>query len=128
MTVLTLWVHERIVDFMPKGRPPSPKALSAPLAASSAASSVPETKDSINLRIDARSRTLIDEAAAMLGKTRTDFMVEAARREAIDVLLDQSFFLMDAQRYDTFARALDDPPPAGAKLRSLLRRVPAWEK
>jgi uncharacterized protein (DUF1778 family) len=113
---------------MPKGRPPLPKELNAPLAASSTASSVPETKDSINLRIDARSRQLIDEAAAMLGKTRTDFMVEAARRDAIDVLLDQSFFSLDAQRYDTFVRALDDPPAAGAKLRSLLRRVPAWEK
>ena len=47
-----------------------------------------DTKGSINLRIETHTRQLIDEAAALLGKTRTEFMIESARREAIDVLLD----------------------------------------
>lgn len=128
MSVLTMWVHEGIFDHMPKDRPFPPKDSTAAPAAASAALSVPETKDSINLRIDARSRHLIDEAAAILGKTRTEFMVESARREAIDVLLDQRFFLLDEERYDAFTRVLDEPPAPGPKLRSLLRRVPAWEK
>lgn len=127
MSVSTLWVHGGILGPMPKGPPPSPKA---PKVAIDAAlpSSVSETKDSINLRIDARSRQLIDEAAAVLGKTRTEFMVESARRDAIDVLLDQRFFLLDDEGYDAFARVFDEPPAPGPKLRSLLRRVPAWEK
>ena len=87
-----------------------------------------DTKDSVNLRIDARSRQLIDEAATVLGKTRTEFMIESARREAIDVVLDQRVFLLDAARYDAFVQGLDNPPPPGPKLRSLLRRVPAWQK
>lgn len=128
MSVLTLWVHQGLFDRMPKVRSPSPKESKAELAAASTAASVPETKDSINLRIDARSRQLIDEAAAVLGKTRTEFMLESARREAIDVLLDQRFFLLDEERYDAFARVLDEPPAPGPKLRSLLRRVPAWER
>ncbi len=87
-----------------------------------------ETKGSINLRIEAHTRQLIDDAAAILGKTRTEFMVESARRQAIDVLLDQRLFTLDPERYDAFMDALDNPPAPGPKLRSLLRRVPAWRK
>jgi uncharacterized protein (DUF1778 family) len=87
-----------------------------------------ETKGSINLRIEANTRQLIDDAAAILGKTRTEFMIDSARRQAIDVLLDQRLFVLDADRYDAFLYALDNPPAPGPKLRSLLRRVPAWQK
>jgi uncharacterized protein (DUF1778 family) len=89
--------------------------------------SAADTKGSINLRIEAHTRQLIDDAAAILGKTRTEFMVDSARRQAIDVLLDQRLFVLDSERYDAFMRALDNPPTPGLKLRSLLRRVPAWQ-
>lgn len=87
-----------------------------------------DAKGSINLRIEARTRQLIDEAAAALGKTRTEFMVESARRQAIDVLLDQKLFTLDPDRHDAFVRALDAPPAPGPKLRALLGRTPAWER
>ena len=90
--------------------------------------SVADTKGSINLRIEANTRQLIDDAAAILGKTRTEFMIETARQQAIDVLLDQRLFVLDAKRYDAFMHALDNPPAPGPKLRSLLRRTPAWQK
>ena len=85
------------------------------------------TKGSINLRIETQTRQLIDDAAAALGKTRTEFMVESARKVAIDVLLDQRLFVLDPERYDAFLDALDNPPPPGPKLRSLLRRAAAWK-
>lgn len=88
----------------------------------------PDAKGSINLRIETQTRQLIDEAAAILGKTRTEFMIDSARRQAVDVLLDQRLFVLDSARYDAFLRALDNPPAPGPKLRSLLRRVPAWQK
>ncbi|MCC6926365.1 MAG: DUF1778 domain-containing protein [Novosphingobium sp.] len=90
-------------------------------------SSAADTKGSINLRIEANTRQIIDNAAAVLGKTRTEFMVESARKQAIDVLLDQRLFVLDSERYDAFMHALDNPPAPGQKLRSLLRRVPAWQ-
>lgn len=86
-----------------------------------------DAKGSINLRIESHTRHLIDEAAAALGKTRTEFMVESARKVAVDVLLDQRLFVLDHERYDAFVRALDNPPAPGPKLRSLLRRTPAWK-
>ncbi len=86
-----------------------------------------DTKGSINLRIETQTRQLIDEAAALLGKTRTEFMIDSARTLAIDVLLDQRLFVLDAARYHSFVHALDNPPAPGPKLRALLRRKPAWE-
>lgn len=86
-----------------------------------------ESKGSINLRIETQTRQLIDDAAAVLGKTRTEFMVESARKVAIDVLLDQRLFSLDPQRYDAFVHALDNPPAPGPKLRALLSRAPAWK-
>ena len=87
-----------------------------------------DPKGSINLRIETHTRQLIDDAAAALGKTRAEFMIESARRQAIDVLLDQRLFVLDPDRYDAFMSALDNPPAPGPKLRALLRRVPAWQK
>jgi uncharacterized protein (DUF1778 family) len=84
-------------------------------------------KGSINLRIEAQTRQLIDDAAAVLGKTRTEFMIDSARAQAIDVLLDQRLFVLDDARYAAFVAALDNPPASGPKLRALLRRTPAWE-
>ena len=97
-----------------------------------AGASVPErasrsdVKGSINLRIEPQTRRLIDEAAAVLGKTRTEFMVDSARTLAIDVLLDQRLFVLEPGRFDAFVHALDNPPAPGPKLRALLRRPPAW--
>jgi uncharacterized protein (DUF1778 family) len=85
-----------------------------------------EPKGSINLRIETHTRQLIDEAAAVLGKTRTEFMIDSARALAIDVLLDQRLFVLESERYDAFVHALDNPPAPGPKLRALLRRIPAW--
>lgn len=85
-----------------------------------------DAKGSINLRIEAATRQLIDDAAAVLGKTRTEFMIESARQQAIDVLLDQRLFVLDSDRYDAFVHALDNPTAPGPRLRSLLRRPPAW--
>jgi uncharacterized protein (DUF1778 family) len=86
-----------------------------------------DAKGSINLRIETRTRQLIDEAAAVLGKTRTEFMIETARREAIDVLLDRKLFALDDRQFDAFVQVLDNPPTPGPKLKALLRRKPAWK-
>ena len=43
----------------------------------------------INLRALPEQRDLIDQAAGLLGKTRSDFMLESACERAQTVLLDQ---------------------------------------
>jgi uncharacterized protein (DUF1778 family) len=83
---------------------------------------------SINLRTDATSRDLIDRAAKALGKNRSEFMLEVARREATAVLLDRRLFLLDDQAFKRFAAALDASPTENPRLRRLLRTRAPWER
>ncbi|WP_431637037.1 DUF1778 domain-containing protein [Dyella sp. KULCS107] len=80
-----------------------------------------------NLRATVAQRSLIDQAARMAGKSRTDFMLEAACQKAQQVLLEQTVVAPDAARFKRFRALLDAPVEQGAALRKLLcRRVP-WE-
>lgn len=119
--------HTHISGMTRVRRTPSDPDRSTPTAVAGLASTA-TAKRSINLRIEAGTRQIIDDAAAVLGKTRTEFMIETARREAVDVLLDQRLYVLDPARYDAFMQAIDTPPTPGPKLRSLLRRAPAWQK
>ena len=82
----------------------------------------------INLRADEVKRSLIDRAAERLGKNRSEFMLEAACREATAVLLDQRFFPLDEKAYKRFTAALDKPPAENSRLRRLLTAKAAWER
>lgn len=83
---------------------------------------------SINIRAKARQRDLIDQAAERLGRSRSDFMLETACREAQDVLLDQTFFAADAGTFAKFRAMLDRPLPPTDKLRRLLKTKAPWDK
>ena len=82
----------------------------------------------INLRANRRQRALIDRAAEALGKNRSDFMLEAACREAGAVLADRRFFLLDERTYKRFTATLDKPPAENARLRRLLASRAPWER
>ena len=68
-----------------------------------AAPARPPRRDTLNLRIPAAERNLIDRAALTSGKTRTDFILEAARRAAEEALLDHALprdrFLRPTRRH-----------------------------
>ena len=80
----------------------------------------------INLRANRRQRALIDRAAEAVGKNRSDFMLEAACREADAVLLDRRLFLLDHKSYRRFITALDKPPAVNPRLRRLLSSKAPW--
>jgi len=82
----------------------------------------------INIRARTTQRNLIDKAAAMLNKNRSDFMLEAACREAENVLLDQRLFLVDDKAYKSFATLIDAPVKDNPALRKLLHDKAPWEK
>ncbi len=81
----------------------------------------------INLRAQQDQRALIDKAAAALGKNRSDFMLEAACREAESVLLDRRYFTLDAASFREFKEALDRPPADLERLRRTLAAKAPWE-
>ena len=82
----------------------------------------------INLRADKAKRALIDRAAEAVGKNRSEFMLEAACREAEGILLDRTFFHLDEKTYKRFIAALDRAPEENPRLRRLLTSKPPWER
>ena len=49
-------------------------------------------RETLNIRIKPEDRWLIDQAAQLVGKNRTDFMLDATRRAAEDAILDRTVF------------------------------------
>lgn len=84
-------------------------------------------RDSLNLRIKPEDRGLIDRAARMLGKNRTDFVLDAARRAAQETLLDRTVFLVSEAAYAEFLARLDAPPEPNPRLRKSMQTPPPWE-
>ena len=82
----------------------------------------------INIRIEDKRRALIDRAAEAAGKNRTQFVLDAATREAESVLLDQRFFQLDEKAFAQFSAALDAPPEDNPRLRELLSTRAPWER
>jgi len=82
----------------------------------------------INIRARPTQRNLIDKAAAMLNKNRSDFMLEAACREAENVLLDQRLFLLDDDAWQEFEALINAPVKDNPALRKLLNDKAPWEK
>ncbi|MGA7712257.1 MAG: DUF1778 domain-containing protein [Rhizomicrobium sp.] len=88
----------------------------------------PRPDTTINLRVSRVVRDEIDSAASHLGKTRTDFIVESARKHAIDVLLDRTLFSLNDAQHKAFMKALDNPAPPNARLKKLMASKSPWEK
>jgi uncharacterized protein (DUF1778 family) len=84
--------------------------------------------ETVNLRVTEHQKALIDSAAASLGRTRSEFMLDAACRAAETALLDQRFFALDEEEFEQFKTLLDDPPPLNPRLIQLLRTPAPWEK
>jgi uncharacterized protein (DUF1778 family) len=54
-------------------------------------------------------------------------MLEAACRQAEDVLLDQTYFALDAKSFAAFQALLDKPPAPTDRLRRTLNARAPWE-
>jgi uncharacterized protein (DUF1778 family) len=81
----------------------------------------------INIRISAADRNVIDRAAKLAGKSRSEFMLEASRRAAQEALLDTTLFVVDGPTFKRFKAMLDAPPKPNKRLQALMRRQAPWD-
>lgn len=102
-----------------------PRCLVMPIAIRFA--SMPKTAP-INMRVEPSQHALLTKAAAVLNKDRSTFILEAACREAQEVLLDRRLFQLGEEDYNSFLDALDTPPAENSALRALLTEPAPWEK
>jgi uncharacterized protein (DUF1778 family) len=84
-------------------------------------------RDTLNLRIKPEERNLIDRAARVRGKNRTDFVLEAARAAAEEALLDQTIMLVSPEAHAAFLARLDMPPQPNERLRKTMSTPAPWE-
>ena len=96
-------------------------------AATAPASEAPR-RDTLNLRIPTEERNLIDRAAASAGKTRTDFILSAARRAAEETLLDRAILSVTPEAYAEFLARLDAPAQPNERLRKTMQAPAPWVK
>ncbi|MCG1055023.1 DUF1778 domain-containing protein [Mycetohabitans sp. B5] len=80
-----------------------------------------------NLRALPEQRDLIDHAASLLGKNRSDFMLEVACERAQSAVLDQVFFHLDADKFQQFVAILDAPQSANPGLKRLMNIKAPWK-
>jgi uncharacterized protein (DUF1778 family) len=90
----------------------------------------PERRNgTINLRVGEVQKEAIDRAAAIQGKSRTEFILDAAYTEATSFLLDRKFFLVDDETFEAFERQLEAAPDSLQleALKALLDRPAPWD-
>jgi len=84
--------------------------------------------ETINLRASTNQKVLIDRAAEVLGRSRSDFMLDTACREAESVLLDRRYFTLSDEAFKRFTSILDSPPKDNPRLRRLLQTKAPWDR
>ena len=88
----------------------------------------PDASVPLNMRIKPATRNLIDRAAELLGKTRTDFMLEASERRAEEVLLDRSVFTVSPEVYAEYLARLDAPAQTNERLKRTMSTKAPWDE
>lgn len=82
--------------------------------------------DVIQIRASAEAKAILNRAAELRGQKLSEFMLESARREAEETILDQRTFFLDDAAHARFLALLDSPPKPSAKARSRLNRKAPW--
>ena len=85
-------------------------------------------KAPINIRALNTQRSLIDRAAALQNKSRSEFMLEAACREAENTLLDQRLYFLTQKKFKAFETALSNHVTENERIADLLASISPWEK
>lgn len=83
--------------------------------------------DVIQIRASAETKAILTRAATLRGQKLSEFMLDCARRQAEDSLLDQRAFFLEPKAYDQFLALLDTPAEPNVRLVELMSRKAPWE-
>lgn len=77
-------------------------------------------RKTLSIRIKPEALALIDRAAKTQGKSRIDFILDAARSAAEEALLNQVLIARSPTAHAEFVRRLDMPPQPNERLRKTM--------
>ncbi len=81
----------------------------------------------LSLRLPDADLALIDRAAGLRGRSRTDFMRDAAVRAAEEALMETALVRMTDEGFAHFTAVLSAPAAPVAAMVELLRRPAPWD-
>src|SRR5216683_2766388 len=84
--------------------------------------------DVIQIRASAATKAILNRAATLRGQKLSEFMLDSARRQAEEAILDQRSFFLGPEAHEQFLALLDAPTKPSKDLRALMRRKPSWER
>jgi uncharacterized protein (DUF1778 family) len=85
-------------------------------------------RETLNIRIKPEERNLIDRAAEVQGKNRTDFILDAVRSAAEEALYNQTIILANPEAYAKFLVQLDMQPCPNSRLQKTMQTPAPWER
>jgi uncharacterized protein (DUF1778 family) len=87
-----------------------------------------ERKDyPISMRLPEADLAMIDRAASLRGRSRTDFVRDAAVRAAEEVVMDNALLRMSPEGFGEFMGLLARPAAAVPEMECVLSRRAPWE-
>lgn len=81
----------------------------------------------ISMRLPEADIAMIDRAAGLRGRSRTDFVRDAAVRAAEDVLMENRLIRMSPEGFAEFMAALSAPASPVPEMVELAKRPAPWE-
>ncbi len=69
----------------------------------------------IHIRVRTRDRDIVDRAAELTGANRSQFIMGAALKEAMNVLFDNARIAVDSETFNAISDWLDNPKSAAEK-------------
>lgn len=81
----------------------------------------------LSMRLPETDIAIIDRAAALRGRSRTDFVRDAAVRAAEDVLMETKPIRMSPAGFKAFMAALSGPATPVPEMVELFQRAAPWE-
>ncbi|MFB8342785.1 type II toxin-antitoxin system TacA family antitoxin [Brucella cytisi] len=81
----------------------------------------------ISMRLPEADVAMIDRAATLRGRSRTDFVRDAAVRAAEEVVMEQSLIRMSPEGFDAFMEVLAAPAAPVPEMVELAKRPAPWD-
>ena len=89
--------------------------------------SVKRKEHPLSMRLPEADIAIIDRAATLRGRSRTDFVREAAVRAAEDVLMENRLIRMTPEGFAAFMAALSAPVAPVPEMVDLAKRPAPWD-
>jgi uncharacterized protein (DUF1778 family) len=81
----------------------------------------------ISMRLPEADIAMIDRAAGLRGRSRTDFVREAAVRAAEEVLMESRLIRMSPEGFSDFMAVLSGPVKLAPEMMELAKRPAPWD-